>query len=125
MSKKFVSADMRRRVQFLVRAHVETLAREIAEEMAGAILGKMKESDEGAPVDETLTMPFYDPRTKRWFCPHCSDFSDLRRRAVTTHMRSCLRLAIARASVEEKAPVQKLHRARRAARALPAQVRAP
>jgi hypothetical protein len=31
----------------------------------------------------------YSPSTKRWICPGCNKFTNLHRRAVTTHMRFC------------------------------------
>jgi hypothetical protein len=39
------------------------------------------------PLNEMAAL--YDGETRKWRCPHCNNFSDLRRRAVTTHMRSC------------------------------------
>lgn len=89
------------RIRSIIQKHVEALSRELAQELAQELTKPLAERwginfAEAAPaanatLPESLPTPalVYDARTRRWGCPKCAMFSDLRRRSVTTHMRFC------------------------------------
>lgn len=105
-----------KRLQSIFQKHVNALALELAHELASPMADRLGISltdyqpDNVTPPPATPAEPFtnaaliYDARAKKWSCPKCRAFSDLRRRAVTTHMRFCTGTALA---VPEPAKVRK------------------
>ena len=85
--------------------HVTALSREIAQVLTQPLLDAWGLTDtpivEPAPPPRDDRMPpkppephsatalVYDAKTRKWTCPRCLRFADLRRRAVTTHLRFC------------------------------------
>jgi hypothetical protein len=99
---KHLSTDPRFRD--IVQKHMTALSREIAQELTQPLLAQLGLTleDLGAtpsaePVPVPITPPewtgstalLYDAKTRRWTCPRCRRYSDLRRRSVTTHLRFC------------------------------------
>jgi hypothetical protein len=80
-------------VRSIVERHVAALSRELAEELTRPLLEQLLAGEapvEIAPVTVSSAekSPLYDRATRKWHCPRCT-VADLRRRAVTTHMRFC------------------------------------
>ena len=100
-SPKHLSQDGR--IRSIFQKHVAALSREIAQELTQPLLehwGLTHEALSDAlsaakPVTEPVAEPvapkalLFDRKTSQWVCPRCGQFSDLRRRAVTTHLRFC------------------------------------
>jgi hypothetical protein len=93
---KHLSQDAR--IRGIVQKHVTALSQEIAEELAQPILehwGLTHVTPDDTPEDGVVPEVavskalLFDRKTRKWFCPRCGLFSDLRRRAVTTHLRFC------------------------------------
>ena len=84
----------------IIHKHVEACSREIAAVLTQELTQPLVERF-GISFTETVdveadTAPtephgplVYDPRTRKWICAKCHTFSDVRRRAVTAHMRFC------------------------------------
>jgi hypothetical protein len=99
MTSKNMSADPR--IRGIVQKHMEALSREIAKELTQPLLEHwgLTYEDLATPVAEptpgVTSEPvspmalIYDGATRRWVCPRCRRYSDLRRRSVTTHLRFC------------------------------------
>jgi hypothetical protein len=96
-----------KRIQSIFQRHVDALARELAQELTqpladrfGISLTEAVAPVVTAPSTVATAVPLtnasliYDPRARKWGCPKCRAFSDLRRRAVTTHMRFCTKTAL-------------------------------
>jgi len=87
------------RIQSIIQKHVEAAGREIAavlaQELTQPLVERFGISTEAADahVDSAPIEPsgplVYDARTRKWVCTKCHTFSDVRRRAVTAHMRFC------------------------------------
>lgn len=82
------------RIQDIIQKHVESLARELAQELTQPLVDRFGfTAAVAAQTDSALTEPHgplaYDARTRKWVCAKCHTFSDVRRRAVTAHMRFC------------------------------------
>lgn len=87
------------RIQSIIQKHVEAATREIAsvlaQELTQPLVDRFGFSTEAvdAQADSAPTEPHgplaYDARTRKWVCAKCHTFSDVRRRAVTAHMRFC------------------------------------
>jgi hypothetical protein len=88
------------RIRSIIQKHVESLSRELAQELAQELTKPLADrwginlAEAGPAAIATSLEPLpatlvYDARTRRWGCPKCAMFSDLRRRSVTTHMRFC------------------------------------
>jgi hypothetical protein len=87
-------------IQNIIQKHVDAAGREIAallrQELTQQLADRFGSPHEAVetrvnPATEphsagTLT---FDSRTRRWICAKCHTFSDVRRRAVTAHMRFC------------------------------------
>jgi len=84
------------RIQSIIQKHVESLARELAQELTQPLVERfgisfteaVEEHADAAPTEPHGPL-VYDPRTRKWICAKCRTFSDVRRRAVTVHMRFC------------------------------------
>lgn len=88
------------RIQSIIQKHVEACSREIAAvltqeltqplvERFGITFTEAVEAKADAGPPEPSGPLVYDSRTRKWVCAKCHEFSDLRRRAVTAHMRFC------------------------------------
>jgi len=88
------------RIQSIIQKHVEACSREIAAVLTQELTQPLVERfglsfteavDAGA--DTAPAEPHgplvYDSRSRKWICAKCHTFSDVRRRAVTAHMRFC------------------------------------
>lgn len=84
----------------IVRKHVGALTHDIAEELTRFIVAQLlkDETDLVAPDVAAATesspaipwvSPTYNTKTRRWGCPRCHDYFDVRKRGVTTHIRYC------------------------------------
>jgi len=114
---KNLSADPR--IRSIFQKHLSALSREIAQELTQPLLEQWGLTNEdlglpGGPVVDTTTVTpivpaalIYDSKTKRWMCPRCRVFSDLRRRSVTAHLRFCKAEAPVPAPVPLKTSRQK------------------
>lgn len=88
------------RIQSIIQKHVEACGREIAAVLTQELTQPLVEryglsfteavdaQTEAAPSEPSGPL-VYDPRTRKWVCAKCHTFSDVRRRAVTAHMRFC------------------------------------
>lgn len=88
------------RIQSIIQKHVEACSREIAAVLTQELTQPLVErfglsftEAIDAPTNNAPTEPHgplaYDARTRKWVCAKCQTFSDVRRRAVTAHMRFC------------------------------------
>jgi hypothetical protein len=88
-------------IRGIVQKHMAALSREIAKELTQPLLdhwglvhealGSELDVPEASAIDVAV-MPktlLFDRHTRQWVCPRCGRYSDLRRRSVTAHLRSC------------------------------------
>lgn len=78
-----------------IAQHLTAMSQEITQALAQSAVS-MFETDGAPPIMTSPPEPIvpaallYDAVTRRWCCPRCRGFSDIRRRAVTAHLRSCV-----------------------------------
>jgi len=98
------------RIRGIVQKHVAALSQEIAVVLTQSLLAHwglayvepgdvpdvpdtpdVPDVPDAEPVPETATSKalLFNRKTRKWVCPRCGRFSDLRRRSVTAHLRSC------------------------------------
>lgn len=85
------------RIRDIFKKHLNALSRDLGQELTQPLLVDwgISREDVGLPEDVATTQPIvpasliYDTKTRRWTCPRCREFSDLRRRSVTAHLRFC------------------------------------
>jgi hypothetical protein len=93
---KHLSQDVR--IRGIVQKHMTALSQEIAAELTHPLLAHwglahVEPGDtpdaEGVPEAAVPKALLFDRKTRKWVCPRCGRFSDLRRRSVTAHLRFC------------------------------------
>jgi hypothetical protein len=119
---KHLSHDAR--IRSIVEKHVTALSREIAQVLTQPLLDSwglvdtpvepppalVPEPPPDAPEPHGSTALIYDAKARKWTCPRCLRFADLRRRAVTTHLRFCEALQVPSSVTAKSAKARKPRR---------------
>jgi len=95
---KYIHSIIQKHVEACTREIAGVLTQELTQPLAerfglsAADIAAVPTGDDAPPDRHRTTRLVYNASTRRWTCPQCLTFTDVRRRAVSAHLRSCTAL---------------------------------